>query len=122
MMDMIEKLTIADISTAIAFIVSIIGGIGYLKKNLHVWIANALDGQLKNIDKEVKGLSDRMDKVDNESCKNFLVRCLADFEKGDQISEIERERFWEQYEHYQKIGGNSYITRKVEQLKGEGLL
>lgn len=119
---MLEAVTIGDVSATIAFLTGIIGGIGYLKKNLSKWVKSALDGQLKDVDKKISALSDRMDKVDNEGCKNFLVRCLSDFEKGDQISEIERERFWEQYEHYQKMGGNSYITRKVEQLKGDGVL
>ena len=122
MKEILEAITIGDISATIAFFVGIIGGIGYLKKNLSGWIASALDGQLKEVDEKITGLSERMDKVDNESCKNFLVRCLSDFDKGEEISEIERERFWEQYEHYQKIGGNSYITRKVEQLKSEGVL
>ena len=43
-------------------------------------------------------------------------------EQDEPIDEIERERFWEQYEHYVKCGGNSYIQRKVENLKQAGKL
>ena len=60
--------------------------------------------------------------VDMNACKNFLVRSLGDIEKGVPLDEIEKERLWEQYEHYQKIGGNSYIKRKVEHLQEQGKL
>ena len=117
---MIETITLGNISLAITFIVSLIGGIGYLKKNLKHWIAKALEEQLQAIDGEIKGLTSRLDKVGMESCKNFIVRCLADFDHGDQISETELERFWEQYDYYSKAGGNSYITQKVKKLEAEG--
>jgi hypothetical protein len=51
-----------------------------------------------------------------------LVRSLGDIDKGNPMDEIEKERLWEQYEHYQKIGGNSYIKRKIEQLQNDGKL
>ena len=117
---MFENITFGDVSTAVTVLVGFIGGIGYLKKNLKVWIAKALEEQLRSIDEEMKNLQERLDKVDLEGCKNFIVRCLADFENNIQISETELERFWEQYEHYEKVGGNSYIKQKVEKLKKEG--
>ena len=54
--------------------------------------------------------------------KNFLVAKIAEVDKGNKLDEIEKERFWEQYEHYSKIGGNSYIQRKVDELKESGKL
>lgn len=119
---MLETITFADVSTAVTVLVGFLGGIGYLKKNLKIWIAKALEEQLESIDKDMKCLKSRLDKVDMEGCKNYLVRCIAEMEHGHQISETELERFWEQYEHYEKIGGNSYIMRKVEQLKSDGKL
>ena len=57
-----------------------------------------------------------------QACKNYLVSFLSDVEKDELTDEIERERFWEQYQHYTEHGGNSYIKRKVEKLKSEGKL
>lgn len=59
--------------------------------------------------------------LDKATCKNFLVRCLADFEKGNKLSDVEVERFWEQYHHY--INGlheNTYVKEWTERLKKEG--
>lgn len=59
-----------------------------------------------------------------ESCKNFLVRFLADVEQGQPIDEIELERFHEVYARYTspELNGNSYIHSKVEKLKAQGKL
>lgn len=59
--------------------------------------------------------------LDKSTCKNFLVRCLADFEKGNPLSDIEKERFWEQYHHYiNELKENTYIKEWTERLKREG--
>lgn len=62
--------------------------------------------------------------VDKEQTKNYLVRTIADIERG-QVSESELLRFWEQYGHYTDedgINGDGYIKRKVENLQKQGLL
>ena len=46
----------------------------------------------------------------------------ADVEQNKIIDEVEKERFYETYEHYTKLGGNSYIHDKVESLKKAGKL
>lgn len=59
--------------------------------------------------------------LDKATCKNFLVRCLADFERGNKLSDIEVERFWEQYHHYtQELKENTYVKEWTERLKKEG--
>lgn len=59
--------------------------------------------------------------LDKATCKNFLVRCLADFEKGNKMSDVEVERFWEQYHHYiDELKENTYIKEWTERLKKEG--
>ena len=70
----------------------------------------------------INNLSGKVDDVDMNSCKNFLVRFLADAEQGNEIDEIEKERFYEVYEHYTKKGGNSYIHDKYDKLKKSGKL
>lgn len=104
------------------FLVGLFTGIGYLHKHLKDWITKSLKDQLDSIDKKIEGLHARIDDVDMDSCKTFLVRYLSDIEKGNPLDEIEKERFWEQYQHYSKMGGNSYIRRKVDQLTDEGKL
>lgn len=117
-----EHITIGEIGVAVTFLVGLISGIAYLKKHLKSWITQSLSDQFAEIRGEIKGLRSRLAEVDMESCKNYLVTFLSDVEKGKEIDEIERERFWEQMEHYTRNGGNSYIKRKVEQLKKDGKL
>ena len=115
-----ENITIGEIAVAVAFLVTFIGGIGGLTKSLKGWIVKANKEQMDEISKGMKDLGDRIDAVDMQATKNFLVARLSEVEKGTPMDEIEAERFWEEFEHYSKIGGNSYIKRKVDQLKTEG--
>lgn len=117
-----SQITLEQVALAVTFLVGLITGIGQLNKHLKAWIAQSLKNQLDNITVEIKTLHDRIDEVDMETCKNYLVTFLSDVEKGHLIDEIERERFWEQYQHYVKHGGNSYVKHKVEKLQSEGKL
>ena len=117
-----ENITLGQIALVAAFLVGLIGSCvtiyHYIKKALNKLFAE----QLKAIDKRMDDLDNRVDAVDSNSCKNYLVTFLSDVEKGKAIDEIETERFYEQYEHYIKCGGNSYIKHKVEKLKADGKL
>lgn len=117
-----ENLTFGDVSSALTLLVAFIGSVAFLNKKLKVWLTKALDDQFQAIDKEMKSLQEQMTKVDMESCKNFLVKVISDIDNGDQIGDTELERFWEQYEYYKSLGGNTYISKKVEKLEHEGRL
>ncbi len=110
-----ENITLGQIGLAVTFLVGLISGIGYLHKQLKVWIADALKEQFDSLGGQIK-------EVDMNATKNFLVARLAEIEQDQPLNELEAERFWEQYEHYHKIGGNSYIDQKVEKLKSMGKL
>lgn len=86
------------------------------------WLIERRDKKEENpILKLLKDIEERVNEVDKSMCKNFLVRCLADFEKGNPLSDVERERFWEQYQHYtQDLKGNTYIMEWTERLKKDG--
>lgn len=114
-----NEITLGQVAGALAFLVALLTSVGYLSKQTKTWLTQALKDQFDPINKKIDAFEKKLDCVDMESCKNFLVSFLASVEKGNQIDEIERERFWEEYQHYQKIGGNSYIKRKVEQLEHE---
>ena len=117
-----ENLTLGNISAAILFLVALIGGIGYLHNSLKKYISEILKDQFKAIRDDIQGVRNDLGVVDMENCKNFIVRFLADVERGDYIADAELQRFWEEYEHYIKKGGNSYIKEWVTKLKKEGKL
>lgn len=93
---------------------------------IYVYIKRALkalfDIQTKDIQKRLDEHDAAIKQVDMENCKNFLVSFLSKVEMGQEVDEIEKERFWEQYEHYSSSGGNGYIKKKVEVLCKKGLL
>mgnify|MGYP002622427952 CR=1 FL=1 len=117
-----ESITLNQVGVAVAFVVSLISGIGFINQRMKKWIKESMQEQLDAIESNINELHKRIDDVDQESCKNYLVSFLSDTEKGEWIDDIEKERFWEQYEHYTSHGGNSYIKRKVELLKSENKL
>lgn len=120
--NMIENITLKDIAVALSFLAGFIGGMAYFYNNIRKWLKKIISDEFKPFQDSMNDLSDKVNQVDMESCKNYLSRCLGDFEHGNQLSEVERERFWEEYQHYLKIGGNSYIERRVEKLKLDGKL
>ena len=117
-----ENVTIGQIALIIAFIAALIKGIEYLYGLLVKAATKWLNSCLKPINDSINNLSSKIDVVDMNSCKNYLVRFLADVEQGNVIDEIEKERFYEEYKHYTELGGNSYIKDKVENLKKQGKL
>lgn len=76
----------------------------------------------KAIEKGFEPINKKIDEVDINATKNYLVTQIAEIERGSSLDEISKERFFEQYEHYISKGGNSYIKHKVERLKKEGKL
>ena len=57
-----------------------------------------------------------------DNAKNYIVPFIAKLERGEPISEIELERFHEEYGYYIDHGGNSYIKERVKKLEKEGKL
>ena len=124
-----EQITLGQIGIAVGFLVALIAGVNALKKSIKEWLNSALkenfdrvDKRFDGLDKRLDGLEKRLDSVDTEKCKNYLVTFLAEAQRGEMKDETELQRFWEEYEHYQKLGGNSYIKNKLEELKGRKLL
>lgn len=71
--------------------------------------------------KELAEIRKELKLIDKATCKNFLVHCLAAFEKENEMNAVEIERFWEQYDHYiNELKENTYIKEWTERLKGEG--
>jgi hypothetical protein len=114
--------TVEQIATAIALMVAVVSGVTYLTKQLKDWIEKLLDSKFKDLNHRIDSIEAKVDKIDMEACKNFLVRFLADVENGAAILDSEKQRFWEEYKHYISAGGNSYIKEWVDKLKKKGLI
>lgn len=117
-----ENITLGNVAVAVAFIVALLGGFAKLYKQIKILLTKLLEQEFKTINNNIRDLQGRMDEVDMQCCKNFLVNFLADLETKGTASEVELERFYEQYEHYVEIGGNSYVKHQVEKLESEGKL
>ena len=121
--NIIENLTLGQFSVIIVFIVGLIGGIKYLKKELKDALTEMLKDQFKEVNTKLDGLQESLTNVDTQACKNFLVRFLADVERGEAVFDDEKRRFWEEYDHYVKdLNENSYVKEWTNKLIGEGKL
>lgn len=124
-----ETLTLGQLSAGLLFIVALIAGIQNLKSNIKKWIEESLKSRFDAIDKQnekilekINDVDSRIDKVDMENCKNYLVTFLAEIRRGEKKDPTEYQRFWEEYDHYISKGGNSYVREGVEELKAKGML
>ena len=115
-------ITIGQISSVLIIIVSLITSVTYLKTHINSWIRDAISDDLEEIKGEIREANERLDTVDMESCKNYLVGELTKLDQGGWFDEVEKERFYEQYEHYKKMGGNTYIETKVKRMQKEDKL
>lgn len=120
----INNITVGDIITFILGLASVIGACGVIFKFGSKTFSKAIAKAMKPTNDRLDQMASQISDVDMSQCKNFLVRFLADIEQGNQIDEVEKERFYETYEHYTspELHGNSYIKEKVEKLKKAGKL
>ena len=124
-----DGITIGQIAAAVAMIAAMITGLGIIGQRLKKYIQSAFSDSTKEIterisdlENKIKQLENRIEKVDQEACKNYLVPFLAGVDRGNPVDEIEKQRFFEEYQHYTQAGGNSYIKSKVKKLQNEGKL
>lgn len=121
----IQNLTLEQVSIIVIFVLGLIVGIRQLKKEIKDAIAESLKDEFQEINNKLDSMQAHVEKIDEQACKNFLVRYLADIERGVLIFDSEKSRFWEEYDHYvdpDEIDGNSYIKEWVAKLKEEGKL
>lgn len=101
----------------------LLGAVGYkLWGGFKTAVKTAVDENFKALNDTIMEINSKVEKNTMESCKNFLVRCLADIDRGDSLTETESQRFKEQYDYYIRHDGNTYIKDKYEKSKAEGKL
>lgn len=110
MKDFIEQVTVADIVSFIIGLVAFIKAVEYIVTGLS-------NNFLNTVSKSIEPISRRLDDIDKEQCKNYLVQC---FHEDRELSEFEKQRVHEVYQHYRDLGGNSYIKEEFERLQDEG--
>lgn len=71
---------------------------------------------LNNKNAKKEDLIEIMKKDEYERYKTYLVDYLAEVENGTPKNEIQKQRASEIYDKYSKMGGNSYVHRKWEEL------
>lgn len=119
----VQDLTLEEISVAVLFVVGLIGGINYLKKAIRDLLEKLLQDQFAKVNKKLDTMQTSIKTLDVQATKNFLVRYLADIERGNVIYDSEKQRFWEAYDHYiNELKENSFIKEWVAKLKEEGKL
>lgn len=115
-----EGWTVGQILGALTAIAGGLTAIGVISKKAGGAITRWLQVQLKPINEKLSELSIQTTENDKNRAIDFIVRFLADVEQGATIDEEEKKRFWENYDLYTSLGGNSYVHSKVEKLKKEG--
>lgn len=127
----VQNLTLGEIAIALAFIAGLYASIKQIKKAIKesieqivsTSVKSALDAEFTTTNKKLDDVQAAVQKLDVYTTKNFLVRYLADIERGEVIFESEKQRFWEEYDHYtDELKENSYIKEWVARLKEEGKL
>lgn len=117
-----DGITLGEIASWVGLIVGIISGVGVIYKLIDSAFSKALKRELEPMSDKLDKLEKRHDLSDREHAKNYIVRFLADVEQGEPIDQDELHCFWDNYELYKSMGGNSYIHDKVEKLKAQGKL
>lgn len=97
-------------------VLMITGGVAGLVAFLKA-VSYLTDKFKKGMNTVLKPVTDELHSLRKSVCTNYIVRFLSDIEHGENLDDVEWQRFWENYETYIELGGNSYIRDKVEKLR-----
>lgn len=101
-----EEITLGQIASTLAFILTLTGSISAL-----------LVGIKKIFNNQLKPLNETIRQLDINQCRNYLVEFLADIENGIEKDDVQIKRAYEVYDHYTiDLKQNSYIHSKWERL------
>lgn len=115
-------------------IVAIIGLIGIIIQNRSHTKLKSQEELLKTVDEKIdklktqsteedKRLNDKLDAIDMNSCKRFLIVEMTKIKDGTYIpNEEQKHMLHETKTRYNNNGGNSYVNSMFEWLQDKGLL
>lgn len=115
-------------------IVAIIGLIGIIIQNRSHTKLKSQEELLKTVDEKIdklktqsteedKRLNDKLDAIDMNSCKRFLIVEMTKIKDGTYIpNEEQKHMLHETKTRYNNNGGNSYVDSMFESLQDKGLL
>ena len=114
--------TIGQLAAAIALVAGIITGLGVISKLVSKAASNWLQKSLEPICEKLDSIDSRFDAFDMDRCKDYLVQFVGRIDRGYEPSVTELERFYENYDRYTELGGNSYVKTEVQRLSAAGKL
>lgn len=117
-----QGITLGDIANVLVFIAGVLASGGAIGGFMSKRFGKIMKEQLQPLNDKIDILTDSVDEVSMANSKNFLVSRISELEAGKKLDKVVEERFWENYDHYTKLGGNSYIHTAVEKLKKENKL
>lgn len=115
-------------------IVAIIGLIGIIIQNRSHTKLKSQEELLKTVDEKIdklktqsteedKRLNDKLDAIDMNSCKRFLIVEMTKIKDGTYIpNEEQKHMLHETKTRYNNNGGNSYVNSMFKGLQDKGLL
>lgn len=115
-------------------IVAIIGLIGIIIQNRSHTKLKSQEELLKTVDEKIdklktqsteedKRLNDKLDAIDMDSCKRFLIVEMTKIKNGTYMPNEEQKRMlYETKTRYNNDGGDSYVDSMFEGLQNKGLL
>ena len=106
-----ESITIGQVLLGLVFILSLINNI----KSIYKEIQNPID---KKIEKAIKPLKKEISNLELSSIKTDLVNFMS-MAESNTITNEQKLNAYELYDRYCKLGGNSYIHDKWENLRKE---
>lgn len=127
-----EQMTLGQIGSVLVWLAGIISASGVISAFVTKKMKGLFKDEMAGTNNRIDSLNNRINDLDVDNTKNFLVEFLAKFDcVGDScpvITDEELQRFYEVYDHYTKpkedggLGLNTYIHEKVERLKKQGKL
>lgn len=115
-------------------LVAIIGLVGIVIQNKSNSKLKSQEDLLKTVDdkmdklktqsiEEDKRLNKKLDKMDMDNCKRFLIVEMTKIQDGMYTPNEEQKRMlYETKERYNNDGGDSYVDNMFEDLQAKGLL
>ena len=109
-MDNITLGQIISIGEWIIGFIAIVTSLLVIIKKASKWIVKPINDKIENFEKTTL---EKMDVLDTNQCRNFLVTYLNDIEQGEKKDEVVTTRAYEIFDHYTNdLKKNSYIKDK----------